>query len=117
MAWTLMLALQAAAPAPAAAPPIAPIHFDLASLRAGQADPLGRARCSGGESAEILVCGRRGGANAYPLAEMTRLFARQRIVAETGLIGNLNGRAYVESAVIGPGLISNRMMVGIRLPF
>jgi hypothetical protein len=118
MALALMIALQAAAaaPAPASVRGIAPIDFDLASLRAGQTDPLGRPRgCASGESAAILVCGRRGG--AYPLEEMTRRYAPERIVAETRLFGNFTGRAYVESKEIAPGQVSNRMMVGIRLPF
>ena len=118
MALTLMLALQAAAAAPAPAPPIAPIRFDLASLRAGRSDPLGRARgCTSGDSAEILVCGRRSSTGAYPLAEMTRRYAPGPIRAETRLFGSVVGRAYGESVVLDRGAVSHRAMIGIRLPF
>jgi hypothetical protein len=90
MSWALMLVLQAAA----------------------------RGACGRGDPVAIVVCGRRSRSGAvYPLDEMARIFDPRPLVAETGLIGNLRGRAYVEGVEIAPGLVSNRLMIGIRLPF
>ena len=113
MALALLLALQAAAqPAPAA------IDFDLARL-----EPLrhGLARagrgCGPQAGGEILVCGVRPRGGDYPLAEMAQRFARRPVVAEAAIGGGATARAYVEGATLANGMISNRVMVGIRLPF
>jgi hypothetical protein len=115
MSLALMLVLQAAVPPPAPARAVAPIEFDLA--RVGTGAP-GR-DCAAGDPGAIVVCGRRrsGGVGAYPLEEMAAIFEPGPLVAETGLIGTIRARAFVESVEIGPGQVSNRLMVGIRLPF
>ena len=112
MALTLLLALQAAA---APAPALLEIDFDLA--RYSQVElGLGSGACRRDDPSEIVVCARRGG-GAYPLEEMARIFEPGRLVAETRLIGNLTGGVRVERAVLGNGEVSNRVMVGLRLPF
>jgi len=117
MALAFLLALQAVA-APPSQPAPAPIVFDLARL-----EPLrhGLARagrgCGPRAGGEILVCGVRPRGGDYPLAEMTRRFAPRPIVAETGIAGGATVRAYVEGATLANGVISNRVMVGVRLPF
>jgi hypothetical protein len=115
MSLALFLALQAAAAAPAPARPLVPLDFDLARF-----SPEGFAlpgwACSRGDPAAITVCGRRV-AGAYPLAEMARIFEPRRLVAETRLTGNLIGDVHVESAPMDRGAVSNRVMIGLRLPF
>ena len=117
MSLVLILALQAAAPASPPAPLVAPIDFDLARYRSGEPGLAlpGRDCAAGG--AAIVVCGRRRSGGAYPLEEMERLFAQGTLVAETGLVGAMRGRAYVESVEFPSGQVSNRVMVGIKLPF
>ena len=115
MSLALMLVLQAAAAPPA--PLVAPIDFDLARYQA-DGPSLARLRdCAAGAPAAIVVCGRRRSGGAYPMEEMERLYARGPLVAETGLIGNARARAYVESVAFPGGQISNRVMIGIKLPF
>jgi hypothetical protein len=114
MSLTLLLALQAAAPAPASI--LAPIDFDLARLPRLDLGALGGPACNRADPNAIVVCGRRG-RGTYPLDEMAAQFEPRPIRAETGLVGNLRGAAYLESVVLPGGQVSNRMMVGIRLPF
>jgi hypothetical protein len=115
MALTFLLAIQAAA-APAA--PLLDIDFDLA--RYSQAElGLGRNACRRDDPSAIVVCARRGG-GAYPLAEMARIYGPEaRLVAETRLIGNLTGDVHLERGDIASdrGVVPNRIMVGLRLPF
>jgi hypothetical protein len=115
MSLALMLALQAAAAPPA--PLVAPIDFDLARYRSGEPGLALPGRDCAGGGAAIVVCGRRRSGGAYPLEEMERLFGSRALVAETGLTGAMRGRAFVESVEFPGGQISNRIMVGIKLPF
>jgi hypothetical protein len=48
---------------------------------------------------------------------MARIFEPGRLVAETRLQGGLTGDVHVESAPMDRGAVSNRVMVGLRLPF
>lgn len=131
MALTLILALQAAAPAsPAAAPPTdgprwamaapsalrglgEPAAFDLARYRGGDG------ACAGAAAGDVLVCGRlRHGGGDYPLAYWARIFGPERpIRAETGLGGGATGDVHVEQHEYSNGTVANRVMVGIRMPF
>ena len=116
MALVFLLALQAAAPPPA----LGAIDFDLARVRPAEfgLDGAGRTRgCDRADSSTIVVCGRRPSGVGYPLQEWARIFEPRPIVAETRLTGNLSGRAYVESVAFPNGEISNRVMVGVKLPF
>jgi hypothetical protein len=116
MSLTLLLALQTAAPPPP--PLVAPIDFDLARYRIeGSSLALPGRDCAGGAGAAIVVCGRRRSGGAYPMEEMERRYAQGPLVAEIGLTGAMRGRAYVESVEFPGGQVSNRVMVGIRLPF
>jgi hypothetical protein len=112
MSLTLLLALQAAAPAPI----LAPIDFDLARLPRLDPGGFGGPACNRADPNSIVVCGRRG-RGTYPLDEMAARFEPRPIRAEIGLIGNLRGAAFLESVVLPGGQVSNRVMVGIRLPF
>ena len=120
MSLTLMLALQAAAPAqPAQAPapsPLAPIDFDLARLARDGTGTAGRG-CRAGDPVPITVCARRSSVGDYPMAEWARLFTPGPLRAEAGLGGGAVLRAYGEQVEIAPGLVSNRLMIGVRLPF
>ena len=120
MSLFLVLSLQTAAvtsPAPPATSPtveprIAAIDFDLARIRSEGGD------CGGGAAGEVLVCGRRRSGGAYPLDHWDRIFGPERpIRAEMGLGGNLTGRIYSDAVPMDRGLVSNRVMVGIKLPF
>jgi hypothetical protein len=120
MSLALMMLVQAAAPAPPAPPALpalATIDFDLARYRPADLDrwTLGPS-CTRTDPTAIIVCGRRSHAT-YPLEEMARLFEPGRIVAETGIAGNLVGGVRVEGVELQPGVVSNRLLVGIRVPF
>lgn len=109
MTLTILLALQAAPTAPAARP-VDPIAFDLATYRASAPD------CGRPTGSDILVCGRRP-ASGYPLEEMAKLFESGPLVAEKRLGGNVIGRAFVEGVEFPGGMRSNRVMIGIKMPF
>ena len=84
-------------------------------------DPLTLQRLSVGdrcseETADIIVCGRRDDRYRLPRLDSDR-FEPRAAKAEIDLGGNLKGAAEVESATIGPGLTSNRMMLRLKLPF
>jgi hypothetical protein len=113
MAIALAWALQAAAAASAAQAPAAPVavDFDLARYRPGG----GAGGC--GTEAEILVCGRRERSGDYPMERWARVFAQRPLVAEARLGGNATGRVFVDSAQMPNGMVSNRVMVGVRIPF
>ena len=111
MPFTVLLALQAAA---APAPALAAIDFDLA--RFSQIE-LGRDACRRDDPNAIVVCGRHG-PGYYPLAEMARIFEPHRLVAQTRLTGNLTGDVHLERGHFSDrGVVPNRIMVGVRLPF
>ena len=113
MPLALLLAFQAAA-APAPAIPL--IDFDLARFSENELG-LGRDACRRDDSNAIVVCGRRG-AGAYPLDRMARIFEPHRIVAETRLTGNLTGDVHLERGDFSDrGVVPNRIMVRLRLPF
>lgn len=121
MVLTLILAVQAvAAPAPPAAAPrwavIAPagtIDFDLARYGA-----VRDSSCLGGADGDVLVCGRRrGGTGSYDLDRWAAIFAPRPIRAEMDLGGNVQGRIHAEAVAMDRGAVSNRVMLGIRMPF
>jgi hypothetical protein len=113
MSLALLLALQAASQA---APALLDLDFDLA--RYSQVDRgLGRSACRRDDPSAIIVCARRGG-GAYPLDEMARIFGPHRLVAETRVSGNLTGDVHLERGHFADrGVVPNRIMVGLRLPF
>ncbi len=116
MSLMLSFALQAAASAPAA--PVLNVDFDLADVRPTEWSIGSMAqRCDRQGPGDIVVCGRRSSEGAYPYAEMARLFEPRRIVAETQIGRGMTGRAFVESVTLGDGAVSQRVMVGIRVPF
>ena len=112
MPLTLVLALQAIA-APAPAPPLLDLDFDLGRYSRLE---LGR-DCRRDDPSAITVCGRRSSGGAYPLEEMARIFEPGRLIARTRIAGNLTGDVHVESAAMDRGAVSNRVMIGLRLPF
>ena len=109
----LALLLQAAA-APAGTLPA--IDFDLARYRASFDTGLGRSACERGSGDAIVVCGRRG-AGDYPLERMDRLYGPRRLMAELGIAGNLRGDIHNEAVPMDRGAVSNRVLIGLRLPF
>ena len=117
----LALLLQAAAAPPGTLPAI---DFDLARYHAAGFDlGFGERGCRRSGD-EILVCGRRD-AGAYPLERMERLYGPRRLMAELGIAGALRGDVHVERVNLDPSAtdsalphdISNRVMIGLRLPF
>lgn len=121
MPLALILLLQAAA-APAAASPVwDAIDFDLARYRpdGDDGDFAIRACPRGADHAAIVVCGRRGGggAGAYPMAAMERRYGPRPLIAETGVAGDLRADIHVEAAPMDRGAVSNRVMIGLKLPF
>jgi hypothetical protein len=118
MPLTLVLALQAAAAtAPPTSPPFLDLDFDLARYNAELG--LDDRGCNRSDPSAIIVCARRPGGGAYPLAQMARIFEPGRLIAETHLTGNLTGNVHVERGDIAAdrGAVPQRIMVGLRLPF
>jgi hypothetical protein len=116
VAIAMLMALQAAVPAPVAAqPPLAAIDFDLAEYaRRQQAE----GRCGGASTGgEIIVCGRRPGTGDYDLEKWEKIFREDPLVAETNLGNGVTGRAYTEQVDFGNGFVSKRAMVGIKIGF
>jgi hypothetical protein len=112
MSVALMLLVQAAAP-----PALATIDFDLARYQPADADRWALdPACNRADPSAIVVCGRRD-RGTYPLDEMADRYEPRRIVAETGIIGNVTGGVYVQGVELAPGMVSNRLLVGIRIPF
>lgn len=122
MSLSLVLALQAAA-AEAAPPSVprwtvsvptagAPIDFDLSRYRSAGGN------CLGAGVAEVVVCGRRGGAGDYPMAHWDRIFAPPPpIRAEMSLGGNVRAGIHAEARPMDRGAVSNRVMIGIGTRF
>lgn len=94
------------------------IDFDLASYRPADSG-AGPGACAGGggDPETVIVCGPRRSGGDYPMAEMERLFAPRRFVAETGIAGNLRGDVHAEAVPMDRGAVSNRIMVELKLPF
>ena len=116
MSLMLMAALQAAA----VPGPIVRSDFDLAELRSAQREGLDLDSwrgCRGSALGEILVCGRPPRREDYPMEEMERVFATEPIVAEMRLGGAATGSAFVDAVALDRGAVSNRIMLGITLPF
>jgi hypothetical protein len=98
----------------------------LQSGTAGMAGPVGDVvrlkpvlprRCeeNGGD---IVVCGRRHDDQfRLPRLDSERFEPRAARKAEIGLGGNVKGAAEVESATLGSGLTSNRVMLRLKMPF
>lgn len=84
--------------------------FDLAGVR-GEG-------CRGVAGVEVLVCARRHGRGDYPLDYWDRIFPPEGpIRAEMGLGGGVTGRVYTDAVPMDRGAVSNRVLVGIKLPF
>lgn len=116
MSLAFMMLVQAAT-TPAPAPALATIDFDLARYQPADAEGWAPGpACNRADPSAIVVCGRRS-RGTYPLDEMAERFEARRIVAETGLIGNVTGRIHVQGVEIAPGMVSNRLLVGIRTSF
>jgi hypothetical protein len=115
MGLALLVALQSAMPSAPLVP--IPTDFNLATYRPAEDEIGDGRRCFSQDPAEIVVCGRRRRGEAYPYDENERKFTRGPLVAEIGIGGSATGRAYVEGVELAPGMRSNRMMVGIKLPF
>jgi len=114
MSMALLLVLQAAAPVQTP-----PIHFDLAKLKPGGSGltmPAFSRRCERGDSSEIVVCGRRYG-GGYRVVKLSSEFEPKPTVAEAGLVGNVTGNVHLESVQFPNGEVSNRVMIGFKLPF
>ena len=108
MTLSLLIALQAAASAPAGA---VPVEFDLA-----RAPPRAPAQgCAPGDASEIVVCGRRG--NPYRLHPLGDRYDEKPIVAETSIGRGASVRAYGDSVEMPGGQVSKRAMVGVKLRF
>lgn len=113
MVAAFFLMLQAASPLPA--PPPAPADFDLATW--WPARPVGLDGCPISDGGDVVICGRRTRTDDYPMEEMARLFEPKPLVAQLPLGNAVTARAYVERVDLPNGVISNRMMIGLKLPF
>lgn len=116
MALALVLALQAALGAPAAASPIVAIDFDLARVRSDERWTPGGA-CRRGDPSTIVVCARRSHGGDYPMEAMERLYGVRPLLAEKQLGPGTVGRIYGEQVPMGRGAVSNRILIGVRTSF
>ncbi|WP_165799582.1 hypothetical protein [Sphingomonas oleivorans] len=74
--------------------------------------------CGGGSSREIVVCGSRGDDERYRLQPLpSGDFEAKPIIARTGVIDGVTGDMHVESKTLGPGVVSNRMMIRLTKSF
>ena len=106
MAVSLLLAMQAAAPA------VEPVGFDLGALDRRRSEECGAARGD-----EILVCGRLDDPR-YRLPnvqEAERSLALPR--AEIQLGNGATVRAQLDAVPMDRGAVSNRIMIGFGLRF
>lgn len=120
MSLPLLLAFQtAAAAAPVPEIVLAPIDFDLASVRRldPDRDAIRAQGCDRSDPDAIVVCGRRPTGGTYPVGQWERIFALDPIRAEMRLTGNMVGSAVVDQVVLDRGAVSNRVMLRIRMPF
>ena len=110
----LLLSVQAAAaPAPPPSTRVDAIDFDLARVKA----PDPPAACDDrSQGSEIVVCGRRK-TYVYPLDRMAKIFDPKPLRAERDLGGGATAGVHVEQGDLPNGAKSNRLMVGIKLPF
>ena len=117
MPISLLNAFQAVASVPAGA---VPVEFDVGRHKPAD-NPFGSLRrCGlGEEGADIVVCGRRrGGPDAAQMKEWADKYPEEGPPrAEIELGGGVTGRAYLEDVEVAPGLVSRRMMVGIKTKF
>lgn len=104
--------MPAATPPSVTAPaPIIPSTFDLRRVTPAAGQP-----CRG-RSNEIVVCGRTDPSrDRVPALDDTK-FAAKPIRAEIGLIGAAKGVVRTEQQEIAPGQVSQRVLVGVKLPF
>lgn len=112
----LLLSMQAAAaPAPAPAPSakVDAIHFDLARVKPAP-DPV--PGCGASTAAEIVVCGRRK-PWVYPLDKMAKIYEPKHLTAAKDIGGGATAGIHVEQGDLPNGMKSNRLMIGIKLPF
>ncbi len=116
MALAWLMAVQAAA-SPAALPMLS-IDFDLAAVKpAAEAPPL---LCDPVEGEDIVVCGRILQARPFTPEEMdrlARLYAEKPVRAAIDLGGGAKGAFTFAPTQLPGGVVSNRVMVGIKLPF
>jgi hypothetical protein len=103
----LLLAAQAAESVPTQKPaeiePFAPIDFDLRKV------PPTPARD------EIVVIARRNDQRLPPLTAFRQEEALPR--AEKGIIGNVRGGVALDKQELPGGVVSNRVMMKLKLPF
>ncbi len=104
MAWLLLLVLQLAAPAAGTV-----ADFDLRNVK----PPADCSRTGD----EIVVCGRRDHVDRNRLMPLPANPYDQALVAETGIIGNVRGGVTVENFALPGGIVSNRAMANIKIPF
>lgn len=115
MSLSLLLALQAATPM---LTDRQLQDFDLKEFeRAAEAGPGpgARRRCASDDPNQIIVCGSRGqGQRLEPLPD---IYEKGPIMAETRLFGRVTGCVCLEKATMPGGAVSNRIVVGLKMPF
>lgn len=115
MSMAMMLALQAAAPA---YPPPRPIRFDLGDIRPvdfGLRLPSLAINCGPDDPNEIVVCGARH--RDHRFRQLPSDFELRPFVAEFHITGDLTANAHLEAKELSQGVISNRVMLGLKLAF
>ena len=112
MGLSWLLAMQAATAGGAVSP-----HFDLAGLPRPPRDTEIVPRCKPGDSAEIVVCGRRERADEFEAAQRSRYANKGPFRAETSLGEGATGGIYVDSVAMPGGQVSKRLTVGVKVAF
>ncbi len=75
------------------------------------------AKACTGSADEIVVCARHDVGRDRVHALDDARFTERPVRAEVGLAGSLSGAVRVDSQVIGAGQVSQRVLVGIKMPF
>ncbi len=91
-----------------------PIDFDLRPRVVGDACAAGRPAT---DEDEVLVCGRRDAASRYRLVPLDTSRFESDLRAEATIVGDLKGAAELDRQELAPGLVSNRVMLRLKLPF
>jgi hypothetical protein len=77
----------------------------------------GQRDCARSDEDEIVVCGSRQKNERYRLPPLPSEYEKGPLKAEAGLGGGVTGNAYLDSEQLANGVISKRVMIGIKTKF
>lgn len=72
--------------------------------------------CLPGDRDQIVVCA-NSDQSAYRLPDLPGKFEQKPPKAEIAISESVTGSAFAEGVEIGPGVVSNRVMIGLKIRF